>query len=221
MELNMLKKLAMVCMVMALCACSSTHKNTDRAPVVEPIGSQKLSTNFSRQGVKLEWDCSWGTGFSDATCVKGDVKAIEVTAYAPSFGNSEANREAAFSVAHDMALVKLNRFIQDEISSSRVTTTLTKNVEKANDKLKSKIGVAETVRLNDDDPYPDSNVANRENVNEVVRTVTESIRTQSSGILKGVRSIDEKIVDRQTVAVTVRWDKDSAQAVRELQKRIR
>ena len=217
----MLKKIAMVCLVVALCACTSNRKNTDRAPVVEPIGSQKLSTNFTRQGVKLEWDCSWGTGFSDATCVRGDVKAIEVTAYAPSFGNSEANREAAFAVAHDVALVKLNRFIQDDISSTRVTTTLTKNVEKANDKLKSRIGDTQTVRLNDDDPYPDSNVANRDNVNEVIRTVTESIRTQSSGILKGVRSVDERIVDRQTVAVTVRWDKDSAQAVRELQKRLR
>ena len=217
----MLKKIAMVCLVVALCACTSNRKNTDRAPVVEPIGSQKLSTNFTRQGVKLEWDCSWGTGFSDATCVRGDVKAIEVTAYAPSFGNSEANREAAFAVAHDVALVKLNRFIQADISSTRVTTTLTKNVEKANDKLKSRIGDTQTVRLNDDDPYPDSNVANRDNVNEVIRTGTESIRTQSSGILKGVRSVDERIVDRQTVAVTVRWDKDSAQAVRELQKRLR
>ena len=140
----MRKKLAVVSVAMMLCACSSTYRNSDRAPVVEAIGSQKLSTNFTRQGVKLEWDCSWGTGFSDATCVKGDVKAIEVTAYAPSFGNSEANREAAFAVAHDMALVKLNRFIQDDISSTRVTTTLTKNVEKANDKLKSRIGDGST-----------------------------------------------------------------------------
>jgi hypothetical protein len=99
--------------------------------------------------------------------------------------------------------------------------TLTKNVEKANDKLKSKIQTQEVVSVSDDETYPDSNVATRENTNEVVRTVTESIRTQSGGILKGIRSIDESIVDRQTVAVTVRWDKDSAKAVQEIRTRIR
>lgn len=205
-----------------LCACSSIKKDGEHEnSLTTPIGGQKLSTNFKRQGVKLEWDCSWGTGFSESTCAKGDVKAIEVTAYAPSFGNSEANREAAFAVAHDMALVKLNRFIRDDITTSRITSTLSKNVEMANDKIKSKIGSSEVVKANDDDPYPDSNVASRENVNEVVRTVTESIRTQSNGILKGVRAIDEKIVDRQTVSVTVRWDKEGSQAVRELTKYMR
>ena len=120
-----------------------------------------------------------------------------------------------------MALVKLNRFISDEISTSRVTTTLTKNVEKANDRLKSKIGSQEVVRTTDEDSTVEPNVATRENLNEVVRTVTESITSQSSGILKGVRAVSEKVVDRQTVAVTVRWDKDSEQAVRELRKRLR
>ena len=64
-------------------------------------------------------------------------------------------------------------------------------------------------------------MAIRENANDVVRTVTESIRSQSSGILRGVRTVDERIVDSQTVATTIRWDKDSEQAVRELRKRIR
>ena len=215
-------KLMVICLAVLLTACSSTKEKKDQARAAgDLIGAQKLSSNFKRQGVKLEWECSWGTGFSDASCSKGDVKAIEVTAYAPSFGNSEANREAAFSVAHDMALVKLNRFISDEVTTSRVTNTLTKNIEKANDKLKSKISTQEVISVTDDDLFSDSNIASRENTNEVIRTVTESIRTQSSGILRGVRSIDEKIVDRQTVAVTVRWDKDSEKAVQELRRRIR
>ena len=212
----------MLAAVLTLVGCSST-KNKAEQPnsVSEAIGSQKLSSNFKRQGVKLEWECSWGTGWVETTCSKGAIKAIEVTAYAPSFGNSEANREVAFGMAHDMALVKLNRFLNDEVTSSRVMKTLTKNVEKANDKLKSKIQTQEVVSVNDDEAYADSNVATRENTNEVVRTVTESIRTQSGGILKGVRSIDESIVDRQTVAVTVRWDKDSAKAVQEIRTRMR
>jgi hypothetical protein len=214
--------LTIACLVVFLSACSTTQdKKESPSAAGDLIGSQKLSSNFKRQGVKLEWECSWGTGFSEATCSKGDVKAIEVTAYAPSFGNSEANREAAFGVAHDMALVKLNRFISDEVTTSRVTNTLIKNIEKANDKLKSKISTQEVISVADDDSFSDSNIASRENTNEVIRTVTESIRTQSSGILRGVRSVDEKIVDRQTVAVTVRWDKDSEKAVQELRRRIR
>lgn len=207
---------------LALVGCTSTKKNEpDTAASSTPIISQKLATNFKRNGITLEWDCLWGTGFSETTCSKGSVSAIEVTAYAPSFGNSEANREAAFEVARDIALVKLNRFIQEEVSSSRVMVTMSKNIEKANDNLKSKIHSDEAVSVTDEDPFPGSNVAMRDNTNEVVRTVTESIRTQSNGILRGVRTVNERIVDRQTVATTIRWDKDSERAVRELRTRIR
>jgi hypothetical protein len=208
--------------ILTIAACSSTKNiGADSESSSAPIINQKLATNFKRKGITLEWDCSWGTVFSVASCSKGSVSAIEVTAYAPSFGNSEANREAAFEVARDIALAKLNRFIQDEVSSSRVMVTMTKNIEKANDSLKSKIRSDDAVSITDEDSFPGSNVAVRENTNEVVRTVTESIRTQSSGILRGVRTVDERIVDRQTVATTIRWDKNSEQAVRELRKRIR
>lgn len=208
--------------ILTIAACSSTKNiGADSESSLAPIINQKLATNFKRKGIILEWDCSWGTVFSVASCSKGSVSAIEVTAYAPSFGNSEANREAAFEVARDIALTKLNRFIQDEVSSSRVMVTMTKNIEKANDSLKSKIRSDDAVSITDEDSFPSSNVAVRENTNEVVRTVAESIRTQSSGILRGVRTVDERIVDRQTVATTIRWDKNSEQAVRELRKRIR
>lgn len=217
----MLKRILYVLCILSLAACSSTKKSAADPESLAPIQSQKLATNFKRKGVTLEWECSWGTGFSEATCVKGNVSAIEVTAYAPSFGNSEASREAAFEVAHDIAVAKLNRFIQDEVSSSRVMVTMSKNIEKANDNLKSKIRSDEAVAMTDEDPFPGANVAVRENTNQVVRTVTESIRTQSSGILRGVRTVHERIVDRQTVATTIRWDKESEQAVHELRKRIR
>ena len=218
----MLKFFLYAICIFSIAACSST-KNNDPDPdsSTAQIINQKLVTNFKRKGITLEWDCSWGAVLSVASCSKGSVSAIEVTAYSPSFGNSEANREAAFEVARDIALTKLNRFIKDEISSSRVMVTMTKNMEKANDNLKSKIRSDEAVSMTDEDPFAGSNVAVRENTNEVVRTVTESIRTQSSGILRGVRTIDERIVDRQTVATTIRWDKDSERAVHEFRKRIR
>jgi hypothetical protein len=98
---------------------------------------------------------------------------------------------------------------------------MSKNIEKANDNIKSKILSEKAVSISDEDPFPRSNLAIRENANDVVRTITESIRSQSSGILRGVRTVDERIVDSQTVATTIRWDKDSEKAVRELRKRIR
>ncbi len=221
-ERAMLKKSLCMLFIVFVSACSSSKKNGTESDVQStPIINQKLATNFKRQGVKLEWECSWGTGFSALTCVKGKISAIEVTAYAPSFGNSEANRETAFSVAHDAALVKLNRFIQDEVTSDRVIVTMSKNVEKANDKIKSNIRSGGVITLTDEEAQQEVNSSDRTNSNEVVRTVTESIRTQSSGILRGVRSVEERVVDRQTVAVTIRWDKDNEQAVRELRKRIR
>jgi len=218
----MLKQTLCALCFLSLVACSSTKKNeTDLESKPSSIITQKLATNFKRNGITLEWDCSWGTGFSQATCSKGNISAIEVTAYAPSFGNSEANREVAFGVAHDVALTKLNRFIQDDVSSSRVMVTMSKNIEKANDNIKSKILSEKAVSISDEDPFPRSNLAIRENANDVIRTITESIRSQSSGILRGVRTVDERIVDSQTVATTIRWDKDSEKAVRELRKRIR
>jgi hypothetical protein len=45
-----------------------------------------------------------------------------------------------------------------------------------------------------------------------VQTLSETVRTNAAGILRGVRAIDEKIVDRQTVQVTIRWDRDSERA---------
>jgi predicted nucleic acid-binding protein len=137
------------------------------------------------------------------------VKAIEVTAYATSNGNSENLREAAFQVAEDKARGKLQEFIESDIKTSRVTNTLTKNVEKANDRIKQRISNGEEVAMSDTDADKDTNFTVRENSNDVARQITDTIRVNSAGIQRGVRTVDEKIVDRQTVQVTIRWDRDS------------
>ena len=89
---------------------------------------------------------------------------------------------------------------------------MTKNIEKANDRIKNRINNAEEVALSDDDAMKESNWAVRENSNDIARTVTDIIKTQASGILRGVYVSDEKIVDRQTAKVTIRWDRDSDRA---------
>ena len=223
-EVFMKHSLICVAVALTLGACSSTKiAGNDNTGSLTPVNAQKLSTNFARKGIKLEWECAWGTGgfgMTDAMCVKGDIKSIEVTSYAPSFGSSEVNREDAFKKAQLFAQAKLSRFIKEDIQTSSVVNTISKNVEKANDKLRSKVNMDE-VQLSDEDADKSANTSVRENTNDVVHTLTESIRSQSQSIQRGVYVKDERVVDRQTVQVTVRWDKDSNKASEFFQKKFR
>ncbi len=215
-------KLSILVIALALSACSTTKQSPSiEAGQITAINAQKLTTNFKRKGIKLEWECAWGTGMFESTCVKGDIKAMEVTAYATSNGNSENNRETAFKVAEMKAKAKLRHFISEEVYSSNVVNVMAKNVEKANDRIKNRIKTDEEVSMSDEDVVKDTNFAIRENSNDTVRTVTESIRTQASGILKGIQITDESIVDRQTVAVTIRWDKSSESSANYFGKKFR
>ena len=223
-EVFMKRTLTCIAIALTLSACSSTKiAGNDNTGTLTPVNAQKLSTSFKRQGIKLDWECAWGTGgfgLTNAMCVKGDIKSIEVTAYAPSFGNSEANREDAFRKAAMNAQAKLSRFIKDDIQTSSVSNTISKNVEKANDKLRSKVSTDE-VQISDEEADKSANTSVRENINDVVHTLTESIRSQSQSIQRGVYVVDEKIVDRQTVQVTIRWDKNSQNVSEFFQKKFR
>jgi len=212
-------KLATIALLVSLTGCSSVPRIGIDAEPIKSISSQKLATNFKRQGIKVEWDCIWGTGITEYTCIRTGLKAIEATGYAPSFGNSEAMREQAFKVAHDVALDKMIRFVKQDVSSNRVTTTMSKNIEKAADLRKTRISSNDEVSMNDDEEFRGSNLASRDNQNETVRDLTETVRTSAQGIIRGAVPIDERVVDRQTVAVTIRWDKDSDRASKSLFKR--
>jgi hypothetical protein len=160
----------------------------------------------------MEWECAFGTGMfgmTDAVCSKGNIRAIEVTDYAASYGNSEVQREQAFRVAEMKAKARLRHFINEDVNSSQVKSTLGRNVEKANDRLKQRISTNEEVTMSDTEADKETNWAVRENTNDITRTVTEIVRVNASGILRGVKTVDERIVDRQTVQVTIRWDRDS------------
>lgn len=202
-----LKILTLAALTSVLVGCG-TSKHAIDAPKVEAIGNQKLSSTFNRRSIKLEWDCVWGTGMLDATCIRTNIKAIEVTGYAFSNGNTPALRENAFVVAEMNAKAKLVKFVRDDVSSTSVVQTMTKNIEKANDRVKQRIRNDEEVSMSDDEASKDTNFAIRENTNNIVRTTTETIRANAQGIITGVRTVQEEIVDRQTVAVTIRWSRD-------------
>lgn len=212
----MKRVLLVTAIALALSACSSVSLNkADNPGSITPIQSQKLTSNFKRKGIKLEFDCSFGTGafgLTDAMCNKTDIKAIEVTAYATSYGNSEANRENAFRIAEMQAKAKLRHFVHEDVASSQTRTVIAKNIEKANDRIKQRISANEEVNMTDDEATKETNWAIRENTNDTVQTLTETVRVNAAGILRGVYVKDENIVDRQTVAVTIRWDKDSDRA---------
>lgn len=215
-----LKTIAIVTSLAIITGCSSTKKaETVDAPSVTAIGNQKLVSNFKRRGIKIEYDCVWGTGMfgiTDTFCVRTELKSIEVTAYAPSFGNSEVLRENAFRVAEDQSKAKLVRFLREDIKSGAVTKTISKNIEKANDRFKQKISNSEEVSMSEEDASKDTNYAIREQTNDTAREFVETVQTQAAGILRGVYVNEETIVDRQTVAVTIRWDRNSMKSARDI-----
>lgn len=213
-------KLAFItAMMVTVYGCSTARPNgVIEAPKLTPISSQELNTSFVGQGIKIEWDCKYFTGITEATCIRSDIKAIEVVGYAPTFGNSEAMRENAFDVAHDRALDRLIRFVKQDISSQRTTQTMAKNLEVAKDRIKQRIE-GEAVGMNDKDAEKESNFSVRENTNDAVRNVVSTIRTNAQGIIRGARPISQRVVDRQTVSVTIRWEARAADAVINIQQK--
>jgi len=241
--------LAVAAAVIMLAGCSSGPKNNveRNEAAIDPgpqttIASQRLATTFTRQGIKIEWRCE-GTSRNPhqppKNCEKGEIMSIEVTAYATSNGNSETNRETAFRVAELKAKAKLRHFIHEDITSVRSVNTLVRNVEKASDSMRNRIRTNDEIEMSDEEALrilnneradtqkiqqndgiePGDNVARRMNANNTVRTFVENVRQQAQGILIGVRVIDERVVDRQTVSSTIRWDQHSDGFARELRRR--
>ena len=70
----------------------------------------------------------------------------------------------------------------------------------------------------EEDAAKDTNYAVRENTNHTTREFVDTVRNQAAGILKGVYVADEKIVGRQTVQVTIRWDRDSQRSSSDIRR---
>jgi len=200
-------KLAAIAIAIVLTGCASTKNEGDG-----PVKTQKLSTSFAGEKIKIETNCTWHM-FRPNDC---EVVAIESTATATSFGNTANNRKTALTVAEMRANSHVAEFIAKDISTTRVTNTIAKNLEKANDKVKSGNGDNKPVEMSDKEA---TSISLRENNNETVHQLTETIRTNSQAILKGFIKINEEVVGNQEVLVTIRWDKDSERAAETLRKK--
>jgi hypothetical protein len=205
-------KLSAIAIVVLLSACSST-KTVDGANSNGPITSQKLSTSFVSEKVKIESKCDW-FGMS-SNC---NVVAIESTGTAPTFGATTSNRKNALTIAEMRANANVSEFLNKEITSNRVNNTIAKNVEKATDIIRSGKADGSTVEMTDKEA---GNSSLRENTNDTVVQLTETIRTNSSAILKGFIKIKEEVVGPQEVAVTIRWDINSETARNQLANRMK
>lgn len=200
-------KLSIIALSLTLGACSSM-KFGNGTNSTDPIANQKLSTSFVNEKIKIETKCSWFGMGSDCKIV-----AIESIGTAPTFGNTTSNRKNALTIAEMRANANVSEFLNKEISTTRVNNTIAKNIEKANDIVKSGKADGSTVEMTDKEA---SNLSMRENNNNTVVQLTETIRTNSTAILKGFVKIKEDVVGVQEVAVTIRWDLNSESARNQL-----
>lgn len=200
-------KIAAITIAIVLSGCAST-KNEGEGP----IKTQKLSTSFAGEKIKIETNCTWYKPWK-SDC---EIVSIESTATATSFGNTANNRKTALTVAEMRANAQVSEFISKDISSNRVTSTIAKNLEKASDKVKAGNNDGKPVEMSDKEA---ATISLRENNNETVHTLTETIRSSSQAILKGFVKINEEVVGNQEVSVTIRWDKDSERAAEVLRKK--
>lgn len=203
--------------------CNTFSGSDSRVENTKPtaISEQRLSTNFRKEGIKVEWT------------MMGNLKAIEITGYAAASGNTEFQQEAAFDAAELDAKAKLQRFLREGITSSKVMNTMVKNVEKAHDVTRNKIKntADQEVTMNDAEATStatpkteegETNYAIRDNANYTTRTVIKKISEEASGIQSGVFVKETDIMgDGRTVKVVLRWDRDSEKAVKELRKAFR
>ena len=197
-----MKRVILIAAVASLMtACSSTKFGS-------PIAEQKLSTNFVSEKIKIETKCDWmGMG---SNC---QIVAIESIGTDSSYGGSAVNRKNALNRAEMRAKANVAMFMNEQITSERVQTTIAKNIEKATDKVREGNVDGQTVELTDKEA---KNMSLRENNNHTAVQLTETIRTSASVILRGFTKIKEEVVGSQEVAVTVRWDLQSNNSRKQL-----
>ena len=207
-----MKLLSIVLVTISLVGCSTTKRGEGE---FDPIRSQKLSTSFKQDTIKIETDCAWYS-LNKSNC---EITSIEAIGTASTNGNTESNRRTALIRAGDRARAQVRHFIQEDVSSSRVTNTLAKNVEKASDRIKSRTTTGEVVAMSDTDAEKETNHSVRENSNDTAYQLQETIRVNASGILRGFKVTKQEITGPQEVAVTIRWDKESDRVSSQLRKK--
>lgn len=186
---------------------------------VTPIADQRLAVSeFKKDGVKIIYSLT------------GNIEAIEVTGYAPSWGGSHNAAREAFRAAELEAKKSLNDFIHRETISSKTSVVMiSENLEHAQDNTNNKfatnkagnqngnsgtaddlVAVDEEVNKQVADGTIDSkeNTAIRNNALKIASKLRTTIVTSNRGILSGLYLKEGSVIDDgKAVKVVMRWDK--------------
>ena len=210
---------ALITLILAgVSACTSNSSNPTNAAtsLVNPgtqtsLSEQRVTEDFKREGIKIVYSTFGRT-----------VEAIEVSGYAPVWGNSAAAVESAYKVAELDAKRKLNDFINKEsIQSSTSVNMITRSLEKVQDNKNN--AIANNISVSDDEaPASDSRTENRairEDALTISRTLNQTITTSSKGILGGLRMTDSEVVNGgRNVKVTMTWEKANEKAIIDIRR---
>jgi hypothetical protein len=209
---------AMAVALVGLVGCSSTKTanvgtgSPISAGTQQAISEQRLESDFKRQGVKVIYSLA------------GNLEAIEVTGYAPVWGNSQNAAREAFRVAELEAKKSLNDFINKEtIRSTTSVRMISKNLEKAQDNKTNNFatnrGRDSVAAMTDDtdlvtepgagagEVNREENTAVRKDALTIASRVSTNITTQNKGILGGLYLVEGRVInDGKNVQVVYRWD---------------
>lgn len=206
--------------------CSTANKMLNDVGIASgtqtAISEQRITQDFKRRGVKVEY-----------TTFFRDIKAIEVTGYAPVWGNSPSAAESAYKVAELDAKKKLTDFIWKEtVISNTSVSMISKSLERARDQKTNRIASNydnQSISISDIDVEGKStqpagspqnvNVATRNDAVEIATTMNNFIRTNNKGILSGLRLVDNAILDNgKLVSVVYRWEARHAGDIQDVRR---
>ena len=220
-----------------LAACSSgptsMSGNTGIEPgssATTPIADQRLAASeFKKQGVKVIYS------------LFGNLEAIEVTGYAPTWGNSQNAEREAYRAAELEAKKSLIDFMYKETITSNVSVVMiSENLEHAKDNNVNKfatnkansqagatgtaddlVAVDEVVAKEQAAGTTDSkeNTLERNNAVKIASKLRTTITSSNRGILSGLYLKDGTIInDGKAVMVVMRWEKKNNAARIEIGK---
>lgn len=200
--------------VLQITGCGSTANNSGIYPgasAMTAISEQRVAASeFRRQGVKVFYTLT------------GGLEAIEVTGYAPVWGNSANAVRESYRAAELEAKKSLNDFINNTIITSTVSVRMiSQNLEQARD---NKTNNFKSNRTGDTDQLvaiddtadrqqhtqltSDENVAVRKDALRISSQVSTTIVNTNRGIVSGLYLLDgQPTSDGKQVRVTMRWDK--------------
>lgn len=193
----MKSKLVLISVMLALGACSN------RPLKVDTVREEELSTDFVAEGVKVSSKgCSAVSKLLGRQCV---ILAIESTSTAPSNGGTTVNRKNAMDAACSYAISNVRHWMGEQVNSSRSVTRTGNSTEvsqsKESQNSSKQVGASES--------------SNRENANDTVTEVTNTVRRQSSGFMQGWQPIKQDVIGAQEVSCTMGWSRKNTDLMKQ------